>query len=276
MTIIVEGFDSRYWDGVLSPEYQKTMKYVGIKMSQGKNWIPREKYGLLVRQWLRANKNYGLLRLPFHYWLPSWPWYNHKKYGEEQAENFYERMMHQFEEQKGELPPAIDVESRFAGMASGEHRVICLRGCLDRTAELWNLSPGIYTATWYWDKYIAPYTGDWKYWEEHWLWEADPPPDTHIKGWGDTNAIQQVALDKSVPGFNAKVDFNETTQAWLDSVSQAIPAPNNCDSEIKEALVEQYSELESRHLVEMVIAQKDAYNLAVADAVRVTSILKKE
>ena len=272
----VKGFDSRYWDGVLQPYYQDKMKFVGIKISQGQNWTPKEGYPLLVRQWLRANKNYGLLRLPFHFWLPSLPWYNHKDYGEKQAENFFTRIEHQFEEEFGELPPAIDAESRFTGMCSGKDRVTCLRACLDRTAELWNVSPMIYTATWYWDTYIAPYTGDWKYWLDHDLWEADPPPDTDIQGWGKTNSIHQVKLDQAVVGFNAKVDFNTTTQAWIDSRTFVEPIPDDCESIVNIALANQKLQLEGDHLVEIAVAEKVAYNAAITDGGQAIGNLKKE
>ena len=67
MAVIIEGFDDRDWNGVLTPELLKIWKFVGIKVSQGRSWNPRDR-DVLQRQWARG-KHYGLLRIPFHYLL---------------------------------------------------------------------------------------------------------------------------------------------------------------------------------------------------------------
>ena len=83
----------------------------------------------------------------------------------------------------------------------------------------------IYTRGSYWDKYVHPYFVQLvpEYWKKYELWEADPPPDTSIKGWGDTNSIQQIVLDQPYPGFSGGIDINETTQAWLDKFLKPEP-----------------------------------------------------
>lgn len=229
---IVEGFDARYWDGVLSLAHQRRFKFAGIKTSQGTRWTPREGWGVLQRQWNRANSRYGLLRLPFHYLTMPYPWTEPVQYGKDQAKNMFNTIRDVFGNDYGELPPAIDVEQRYAGMAGGDNRVATLKACLEKTTRLWNKVPLIYTATWYWDKYIHPYVGSWQYWKEYDLWEADPPPDTAIKGWVDGGVVTQVLLDTTLPGFNSGIDLNETTQEWIDSVTKpTAPPPPECEME---------------------------------------------
>lgn len=287
---IVEGFDSRSWDGFLSPEYQAILKYVGIKISQGQNWTPPEGYTTLPKQWRRAKKNYSLLRLPFHYWLPGWTWYNHADYGKKQAENFHQSIIDHFEGDFGELPPCIDVESRFTGMANGAGRALNLKACLDWTEDFWNVVPLIYTATWYWDRYmhtefvkLVP-----EYWKKYDLWEADPLPNTTIAGWGDNNSIQQVVLDKEIknfglPGTSTKVDFDETTQAWLDKVTGSIPTPDDCVAEVAKAVAESEAKcsalvdaMKEQHQIEIGLAKKNAYNSGITDAKQAVKKLYKE
>jgi hypothetical protein len=230
---IIEGFDKRDWNGYLTPENAKKFGLVGIKVSQGRSWTPKD-IAVLQKQWARANSIYKLARIPFHFWLAPWPGQDYEQYGRDQAKNMFNGIKTKFKNDYGELPPAIDVEHRFFGMASGLPRAKTLLGCLQKTEQLWGEVPLIYTAGYYWDKLVHPYFVQlvpeyWKYYE---LWEADPPPDTSIKGWGDTNAIQQIVLDQPYPGFSGGVDINETTQEWLDKFLKPElpppPPPPNC------------------------------------------------
>jgi hypothetical protein len=222
-----EGFDARYWDGMLSPELVERFWFAGIKMSQAQWWNPSEGWALLQKQWQRA-KFYGLMRLPFHYWLPPLTYQPPVEYGKNQGDNFYNTMLDKFGGDPGEMNPAIDVESRRVGAWTGVKRVNCLRACLDRTAELWNKPVMIYTAKWYWNVHIHPYVGDWKYWEEHELWEADPPPDTPIAGWVNGGPLTQMALGTTLPGFNTKIDIDEAEASWFEQFLPAPPPVDDC------------------------------------------------
>lgn len=212
---IREGFDKRHWNGLLTEDNAKHFKFVGIKVSQGLSWNPADR-AVLQKQWKRAYRVYGLLRLPFHYLLSPVIGQDAKLYGELQAQNFYNTMKNENLPEYtgwGELPPGIDVENRFVGMAGGKKRAQNLKACLEETEILWDRVPMIYTATWYWDKYIHPWFVEIvpEYWKKYELWEADPLPDTKIAGWGNSNSIQQIALDVPYPGFAGNVDINETT-----------------------------------------------------------------
>jgi hypothetical protein len=194
MAEIINGFDDRDWNGVLTEALAEFWKLVGIKVSQGRVWEPKDR-AVLQRQWMRANKNYGLLRIPFHFWLAPPVYTDAKLYGENQALNFYHTMIEKNDPGNygwGELPPCIDAENHFVGMANASQRALCFKVCLDKTEELWSRTPLIYTAGWYWNTYmhkefekLVP-----EYWKIYDLWEADPPPDSWIDGWGNTNSIQ--------------------------------------------------------------------------------------
>jgi len=235
MAEIVTGFDSRYWDGILTAENQKTFKFFMGKFSQGKCFTPKEGWNLLSNNWKRTRDVYKIPRGPYHYMLFSHPWYDPITYGKENAQNFWNTCQEHFEGDIGEIPPTIDVESHWAGMVGGEGRVATLRACLEETEKLFGRVPLIYTARWYWDRYIAPYTGDWQYWKEHELWEADPPPDTPIAGWGNSCAIRQVALGKAWAGFNTTIDVDEVEDTWLAQYWKPTP-PSDCTEAVEKAL----------------------------------------
>ena len=231
MAEIINGFDDRDWNGVLSEQLAAYWKFVGIKVSQGQGWYPSDR-AVLQLQWKRANKNYGLLRIPFHFYLQPTFYTEPIGYGINQALNFYNTMRDENNADVqgwGELPPAIDMENKFIGMAGAEARALCFKACLDKTEELWDRRPMIYTAGWIWNSVmhdefekLVP-----EYWKVYDLWEADPPPDTDIKGWGKTNSIQQVNLDGYYPGYGSgAIDLDETTQAWIDKVTAVSLPPN--------------------------------------------------
>lgn len=224
---LVEGFDSRGWNGYFPPGYEH-LKFAGIKISQGKKWDPKDLW-MLQRQWDWAKSKYDLMRLPFHFWKGHRSWEDPIQEGKSQAYYFHNSITKRFGGDFGELPPAIDGEDRFLGMVTGKPLVHNFRACLEKTADLWNKVPGIYSAGWWWNKYIYPYLDGWKPWEEYWLWEADPPPPTPISGWGDEiGAITQVKLDTQMLGWNAVIDIDQTTQEWIDKVlGVATPDPTD-------------------------------------------------
>jgi len=241
--MILKGFDSRYWDGVLPPEYENYFSFYFQKVSQGVGWAPSEGWHQLQLNWKRAKQNYGLPRGPYHYAIMPYHDQDLVQRGALQAQSFYDTIMNYFEGDFGELPPVIDVENVHEWMALEEDMVTFLKALLGETKRLFGQAPMIYTATWFWDQYVAPYTGSWEYWKEYELWEADPPPDTPIAGWTDGGAVVQVALSKSIPGFNDVVDLNETTKEWLDKHIGTSPPP--IPSEYNQALDDAIAAIEA-------------------------------
>jgi hypothetical protein len=248
--MILNGFDSRYWDGILPPEYLDHFSYYFQKTSQGVGWEPSEGWTQLQLNWKRVKEVYRLPRGPYHYTIMPYHDQNMIQRAEIQADDFLRVIDERFQGDQGELPPVIDLENVHEWMALEEDLALFVRALLGRTAEIFNKAPMVYTATWFWDLYIAPYVGDWEYYEEYELWEADPPPDTPIAGWVDGGDVVQVALSKSIPGFNTVVDLNETTQEWLNSHigTPTPPEPPDCDYMYDQALDDVIAAIEELRL----------------------------
>ena len=251
----VLGFDSRYWDGFYPENKGYEYKFVGINVSQGTdNKIPGTNQDIDLsaptKQWKRSNRVYGLLRLPFHYWEgPSGLFTDPHKDGKAQAQNMYETLSEQHYGKyngMGELPPALDLEDTNA--PKGRKSIQSIKACLVGLEQLFGREPIIYSAGWWFDQWIKPYFSPDKFggWDiySYDLWEADPPPDTPIGEWEPGNiAIIQYKLDIKKDGFNARIDENQTTQAWIDSVTQD-QQKHYTEEEVTKMLAEQKEELE--------------------------------
>ena len=218
----IKGLDSRYWNGILPPDYED-FKFAGIKISQGTSHAGID-YTMPRKQWKLCPEQ-NLNRLPFHFWKGSRT-QDPKQHGIAQAEFFYETVM-SLNQGMGELPPAIDCEDTWA--YKGLRSLVDIYECCKRTKELWNKPPIIYTASWWWNQCITPYDdydgGKYRDIYSYKLWEADPPPDTPEPGdWTkDDLAVIQVELDASYPGFSASIDIDWAIKEWYD---EQITPPN--------------------------------------------------
>jgi hypothetical protein len=247
MDEIIYGWDSRYWDGILPPEYENHFSVYFQKVAQGVGWVPSEGWNQLQLNWKRVKEVYRIPRGPYCYTIMPYHDQNMIQRGEIAADDYLRVINESFQGDQGELPPVVDLENVHPNMALEEDLALFVRAKLERASEIFNKRPMVYTATWFWDQYIAPYVGDWKYYEEYELWEADPPPDTPIAGWVNGGAVVQVALSKTIPGFNTVVDLNETTREWLNKQIGVTPPP--------------------------LPTYKDGYNQAIEDAVTVIEAL---
>lgn len=216
-----KGFDSRYiTDWPLNTEYE----FMGIKISEATGGGP---YSQPLTQWQLAGDR-GLARLPFHFWRGSWS--NPEAHGIEQAEWFFDTYSQHFG--GAELPPCIDCEDTYA--PRGLYSVRDILACVKRTEELWGKKPLIYSAGWWWDSWIKPYTAPDHEFYSYDLWEADPPPDTPIGYW-NKSVIIQTKLDFVKPGYNASIDENEADENWYTSqfgepVELTIEVPKSVDT----------------------------------------------
>lgn len=215
------GFDSRYTTTIPEDtEYQ----FAGIKISEAVGGGP---YTQPKIQWQLAT-DMRLHKMPFHFWRGSRT--EHEQNGIDQAEWFrdvYEEHFGSISE--ADLPPVIDCEDVYANAGLSSLRDIV--ACLKRTEDLWGIprySALLYSAGWWWDTWIKPYTDPhseiykWK------LWEADPPPETPIGYWAVENSkIVQRILDFVKDGFNASIDENIVTDNdWYNKqVDDAIVIP---------------------------------------------------
>ena len=212
---MIQGIDSRYWNGVLPPGYP--CKFAGIKISEGTRTDLDLSMPLL--QWKRC-PDQDISRLPFHFWRGSRV-KDPTEHGKAQANHFFKEKMKEGYN-IGELPPAIDVEDRWA--QKGLRTVTNIKACLEETQRLWGRKPLIYTAGWWWDSWCKPYADYWADWSpyDYSLWEADPPPDTPCGRW-TKSCITQVQLDATVAGFNARIDVNLAEEAWYYKHTGEVP-----------------------------------------------------
>lgn len=271
----VLGMDSRYWNGVL-PE-GTDYKFAGIKISEATN--DNLDLSAPIKQWKRANRLYGLLRLPFHFWRGPSLFQDPHKWGKAQARFMYDSLMNKFGGQyngMGELPPALDLEDTSA--PKGRRSIQSIKACLNEIEQLFGREPIIYSAGWYFDQWIKPYYSPEKFggWDiySYDLWEADPPPDTPIGEWESGNiAIVQYKLDIKEEGFNARIDVNQTTQAWIDSVTET--QTTYTQEEVDQLLAEQKEELLQRCEQEIKEEKTEAWNDALAAvSVEVDTLMK--
>jgi hypothetical protein len=81
---------------------------------------------------------------------------------------------------------------------------------------LWGKRPLVYSAGWWWDARIKPYTAPDHELYSYDLWEADPPPDTPCGYWTKP-VIVQTRLDFAKAGYNASIDEDEADEAWYNA-----------------------------------------------------------
>lgn len=226
MPEIVKGFDSRYTTTI--PE-DTEYKFAGIKISQAVIGGPYEQP---LIQWERAVE-LGLAKLPFHFWRGSND--DPEQDGAEQAEWFFSVYNQHYKPiGEAELPPCLDAEDSYA--LKGLRSLRNLMAFLKRTEQLWNRRPIIYSAGWWWDTWIKPYTLFLHPIYSYDLWEADPPPDTPIGYWSESKIVQ-VRLDFAKHGFNASIDEDEAQKIWYNNQVGTLPPPGNTTKEKLEALL---------------------------------------
>lgn len=212
----VLGFDSRYTRTIpANTEY----KFAGIKISQAVGAGPYEEP---LIQWERATE-LGLAKLPFHFWRGSLD--DPISDGQEQAEWFYHVYKTHFEPiSPAELPPVVDAEDVYAN--KGLSSLNNIMACLERTDLLWKREALYYSARWWHDTWIKPYTLSSHHIHRRKLWEADPPPDTPIGYWSEADSvIKQVKLDFAKEGFSASIDENIAQGEWYAKAVQVGDGP---------------------------------------------------
>jgi lysozyme len=195
------GFDSRYWSGAYPEGYN--YKFVYIKASEALGFVP-ENLEQQVRGAEDNNLEYGL----YHFW-------RHNADPAAQAKHFYDTAKEY--SNFGNLPPVIDLEDTNAkkSLAMVNH----IHETCDAIEREFEQRPMIYTASWWWDAFAAPYfqAANWdlsKYelWVAHYNQYVEKP--YLPKYFTDWNVWQYIG-DWSAPGFNAKIDVNRAKAEWF-------------------------------------------------------------
>lgn len=218
---MIRGFDSRFTTTIpANTEY----RYAGIKISEGARGGP---YSQPIIQW-QLCQDMELARLPFHFWRYG----GDAQDGIDQANWFwsvYQRACLPIGE--AELPPVLDIEDVFS--PRGLTVVRNIMAFLGRTEELWGRRPMVYSAGWWFDPWVKPYAPASHELYTYHLWESDPPPNTPIGHWLESDSvIRQVRLDFAKAGFNAKIDENEADPTWYSANVEGPSVPPPPDDEL--------------------------------------------
>ena len=199
------GFDSRWWDGRMPADSPYLFGY--CKATEGDDFTSQQ-FGLQML----ALHNYKKLKGPFHF--------SRQASDPIEAIKRYHAVVSALDVPV-ELPPVDDFEDTRAtpGKALTEHMWIEVQ----EIEQKFQQECMIYSAGWYWDRWVKPYIQPHQKFYDRMLWEADPPPPTPIGEWGEPD-VRQVRLDIKVPGFNAAIDENEATDEWFNKYVQTPPS----------------------------------------------------
>ena len=200
---MIQGFDSRFWDGIV-PAGANFRFFLGKATETYGAGAHYTLFNHLLPQQFEGARNAGWAVGAWHYHIQDAnPLVSAREY-------------HRFMRPLGmDFPPILDVEDEAA---TGAHVWATVQAIEDKFGERCM----VYSARWCWDdsNYLPPghpiFTRD--------LWESDPPPDTLQPGFWGPEVIRQKVLDTSVSGFRsisgtslANVDLNEANEAWYNT-----------------------------------------------------------
>jgi len=193
----LEGFDSRYWDG-------RVPAMAPFRFFLGK----------ATECWRSVSYANSLLLFQLDAaFVAGWDagaWLYHRGQGRPvEAARFY----HHFTVTLGlTFPPIVDTEDTlsYPGRLLAEN----LWATVQEVEQRFGKAALIYSARWYFDRWLKPWLPAGHPIYERDLWEADPPPDTAEPGHFHKPVGVQYKLDGSAPGWNAKIDLDRFERTW--------------------------------------------------------------
>lgn len=206
------GFDSRWWKGIMPADSPYLFGY--CKATEGDGFTSQQ-FGLQML----ALQHYGKLKGAFHF---------HRQASNTTVAVTRFHTVVSSLDVPVELPPVCDFEDTRAtpSLKLVDH----MWAHVQEIEQKFGQECMIYSAGWWWDRWVKPYVQSRHKFYEKMLWEADPPPPTPIGEWGEPD-VRQVRLDIMVPGFNAAIDENEATDLWFNSYTQ--PLSDKTEVEVK-------------------------------------------
>ena len=203
---MIPGIDVSKWQGRIDWIKVKEVgvQFAFIKASQGTSYQDP----LFTGNW-QAAREAGILRGAYHYFHP-------KLDAIRQARFFHQ----QFQEDPGELPPALDLE---APELTGLPLAASISKFLQELENLTGQKAILYTSPGFWNSYLTPYPPEWAH--LHPLWIAHygvgrptiPYPWVNYTFWQYTNR-GEVAGITSFPARRPRVDLNWFHGTLIDLV----------------------------------------------------------
>jgi len=193
---VVQGFDSRYWDGTVPANF--AYRFFAGKLTQGENFFNH----LAPLQFDRARELS----------LPRLGWLFHKAGADVAGSVRGYKLFYQALEVEG--PPVVDVEDTSVNPSAAYAASVWVT--VQEVEQKIGRAVVIYAAAWHWNRYLKQFfpAGHPIYQRD--LWESDPPPPTPEPGYFGPPVITQILLDWTAPGFGGdKIDVDETTTEWL-------------------------------------------------------------
>lgn len=213
--------DSRYWNGVIpaTPDYSWIKGYIA-KVSDGDYFTSPEFLG----QYRAAEALFGDAR-------SAWAFFKAVSDPKLAAKRYHDAMI--AAGGYGKIPPIHDIEDRYAPKTKTTIEKAWIQH--QEMEQLIGREVMVYSGGWFWDSWCAPFIPLTHPIYTRQLWEADPSPDTPIKGWPTGGVMVQTVLDWYAPGFKAtngdplRIDISDVSEAvfnaWMGTGSGPVPEP---------------------------------------------------
>jgi GH25 family lysozyme M1 (1,4-beta-N-acetylmuramidase) len=196
------GIDVSRWQGEInwSRVAEAGYRFVGIRATIGNYYTDPWFYV----NWAEAMEA-GLLVSAYHVVVPDRP-------ADSQIERFFDVLA----DRRSDFPPVLDVEVRRG--ASPEDITTCFEACADLVQQADGRRPVIYTARWFWDRYVldSPEWTDFDLWVAHYGVESPRLPG----GWAEWR-FWQYSDHGRVPGIGTPTDLNWFNGSYDDLLAYA-------------------------------------------------------
>lgn len=199
---MIEGFDSRYWNGSLPAQY-KFRFFLG-KATESDYFVAHNS-----PYQIEMARRQGMDAGSYHFYR--------QHCDATGAANIYHHWCKALD--INIQVPILDCEDQSStpGTAITKHLWACVQEIEDRFGQMCM----IYTARWWWDTHVF-YPKDHPIYLRP-LWESDPPPDTKTPGYFANPVIVQYRINYRPPMLNANIDLDRADPAWYDANVPTVP-----------------------------------------------------
>lgn len=223
---MIQILDSRYWNGQIpaAPDYSYIKGYIA-KVNSGDYFTSPE----FEMQYRAAERLFGAAR-------SAWAFFKAVSDPKATALRYHNAVM--AAGGYGGIPQVADLEDRYA--PKGKATFDKAWELIQEMDQLAGRETMVYSAGWWWDSWCAPWVSLDHPIYDRLLWEADPGPDTPIKGWPNGGDMVQTILDWYAPGFIStvgtalRIDISDVPEALFNSWVGSAPPGNDCQDKLNQ------------------------------------------